>query len=831
MIRHIVIAGLRNMAGNKLISAIAILGLAAGIATALLMALVVQNQMSFDHFLPGHERTYRFFWVLDGTTPGQCADGIVCGPPQETAEQLQRYPAIETTARLQLATQAKAQNGAVMGWEQFAAADPNFFDLIKLPLAHGDLAGALAQPGGVVVTSGIARKYFGRDDAVGRQLTLKGFPLEVRAVIEDLPPNATTLSTQIFVPWSDLPRLDPAAARRRASQLYVRLKPGATFTDAQATEAMRRTAILQGIKQAGQTPTYETPAQLMPLGRLNLWEFFNRGSTLRLTVAGAAGVLVLLIAAINFVNLMVARAARREKEVGVRKASGSGRGALMLQFMGEAVMTVAIAAAIGVALAEWLLPALNAFLDTNAVLAWNDPLLLAALSGGTVLLALAVGLWPAIVLSGFRPAFVLRGASGGSHTGLIRGALVTLQFSILITLAIAGAVMWLQRDFAERAKLRTDIDQMLLVRMGPVFATTQIQASLKERTELRSTPMPQRTRYCPPGFIDEVRKLPGVQGAVCTDDQIIGARARNIAWQPTLETLDFMMGYPVDPRLFALYGIRPLAGSLPQAEDGDETVRQTGSVINLTAMRKLGFASPQAALGKDWLAAIKDMDAPTRQFYADEYGAHAVITAVVPDFSFGTARGEIPPTVYSPWADAFGRMVHIKLRGENIPETLTAIDRLYARSGIDAPLDRVFVNEHMRALYRDVTRDASFFAGTAGIAILLACMGLVGIAVATAERRTKEIGVRKVMGATTARIVGLLLWGFSLPVLLANVVAWPVAWWLMRRWLAGFAYRIELEWWIFAAAGGTALVLALLTVTGQAIQTARRKPVLALRYE
>jgi putative ABC transport system permease protein len=420
---------------------------------------------------------------------------------------------------------------------------------------------------------------------------------------------------------------------------------------------------------------------------------------------------------------------------------------------------------------------------------------------------------------------------GSGHAGLIRGSLVTLQFAILITLAIAGAVMWLQRDFAARQALRADGSQMLLVKLGAVFPTVQIQASQKERAELRSQPMPLRTRFCPPGFIDEVRKLPGVQGAICTDDQIIGARARAIAWQPSPATIDSMDGYPVDPRIFALYGVKPLAGTLPGAGAGDETIRQTGTVINLTAMRKLGFASPRAALGQNWITAVKMMGPDQRQFYADEYGAHAVITAVVPDFSFGSVRDEIPPTIYSPWADAFGRMVHVKLRGGNIPETLAAIDRLYTRSGIDAPLDRAFVNEHMRALYRDVTRDTNFFAACAAIAIILACMGLVGIAIATAERRTKEIGVRKVMGATTARIVGLLLWRFSLPVLLANVIAWPVAYWLMQRWLAGFAYRIELHWWIFAAASGVALLLALLTVAGQAIRTARQKPVLALRYE
>jgi putative ABC transport system permease protein len=245
----------------------------------------------------------------------------------------------------------------------------------------------------------------------------------------------------------------------------------------------------------------------------------------------------------------------------------------------------------------------------------------------------------------------------------------------------------------------------------------------------------------------------------------------------------------------------------------------------------LGFASPRAALGKNWINAVKDMRPDFRKVWHEEFRQHAVITAVVPDFSFATVRTQIQPALYTPWFPVFARTLHVKLDGKAIPETLAAIDRAFALSGIDRPLDRFFLDDHMQLLYRDVTRDAQFFAACAGIAILLACMGLVGIAVSTAERRTKEIGVRKAMGASSLRVVLLLLWRFSLPVLLANVIAWPLSWWLMQRWLSGFAYRIELSWWFFAGASGAALALALLTVMGQAIKAARQKPVLALRYE
>ena len=774
MVRHIVIAALRNMAANRLISAIAILGLAGGIATALLMGLVVQGQMSFEHFIPGHERTYRFFWRLDDAVT-RCTEDMQCGPPPDTAVELQHYPAVEGTARLFPAAPSKVQHGAVTGWDRYAAVDPNFFALVPLPLAYGQLADALTQPDGAVITRAIARKYFGRDDVVGQDLAIHGHALMVRAVIEDQPRNGNSIQAAIFVSWNDLRQIDPTVRPPRRSHLYLRLKPGASFTEAQATDVLRRTPTLGTLKNAGQMDTYNRPVLLLPLDQVNLWEPFNRGVRLRLAAAAMAGALVLLIAAINFVNLMVAQAARREKEVGVRKASGGGRIALMLQFLGEAVVRVAIAAVIGVALAEWLLRFVNAFLDTDAALAWNDPLLLAVLPCAVALLALAVGFWPAFVLAGFRPAFVLRGAAGGGrHAALIRNGLVTLQFAILVTLAIAGAVMWLQRDFAAREALRVDSDQMLLVKLPPVFAIFQ-SGSAAEQAEFRRQPFPLRGRFCPPGFIDGLRKLPGVRGAACTDDWMIVGDRPAIGWETKSGALVLMQGYSVDPRLFALYGIRPLAGTLPQATGSDNAVRATGTVINLAAMRMLGFASPQAAVGQNWIGTVRDMSPETRKALTDSYGAHAVITAVVPDFSFGSARNAIPPTLYSPWTQASGSLVHVKLSGRDIPETLAAIDRLYARSGIDTPMDRVFLGDYMQGLYRDVTRDANFFAGTAAIAILLACMGLVGIAVSTAERRTKEIGVRKAMGAGNAQIVALLLWQFAQPVLWANVIAWPVA--------------------------------------------------------
>jgi putative ABC transport system permease protein len=845
MLRHIAIAAFRNLAANKLIAAIAILGLAAGIAAALLMALVVRNQMSFEHFIAGHERTYRVFYrnstsvECRGRAGGLWSLPITCLPLGSLAARLREHPAIEGAARLdRAATPARFQQGEVTAFESFFWADTEFFSVMPLPVLHGTLKDALARPNDMVLTAATARKYFGRDDVVGRTLRVAGYPMTVRAVLRDLPANATTLDNGIFISFLGAPAqrgaqksgaLTRLPAASNFASIYLRTKPGATFTQAQATEAYWDMPITRRTKQnlaafRNQDPNFNYDTTLLRLDEVNLWEPLNPGIRLRLAVTIMAGALVLLTAAINFVNLMVAGAMRREKEIGLRKVCGGGRGALMLQFLGEAVITVGIAAVIGVALTEWLLPPVNAFLRAGASLDWHDPLLLLGLPAGIAVLALAISAWPAFMLSGFRPSWMLRGwAARTAYIGTVRGALAMVQFSILIVLAIVALVVWLQRDFAAREALRADSDQMLLVRVG---ASDGTRVTAQQLT---------REQACPTAFVEQVRRLAAVRGAVCSSGAILSGH--KLYWLNPAKQEDSMAFYPADARLFALYGVKPVAGTLPPVTG---TAEASGAVINRSAVRKLGFASPQAAIGQDWVLAARTQ-ADFRDMFSKYFGRATVITAVVPDFNFGPVNQAIPPALSTPW-DTFANgefnwdnsglgLIHIKLNGRDIPEALAAIDRIWTASGIDQPLDRFFLDDYMQLLYQDMTRDAQFFAGCTVLALLLACLGLVGIAVSTSERRTKEIGVRKAMGATTPRIVGLLLWQFSLPVLLANIIAWPLAFWLMQRWLSGFAYRIELSWWLFATASGGALLLALLTVIGQAIKTARQKPVLALRYE
>jgi putative ABC transport system permease protein len=825
MIRHLFIAALRNMAANRLVSAISILGLAVGIAVAILMGLVVRNQMSFDHFIPGHAQTYRAIFAL--SPPDSCGERRGCPLDYRMAALLKfNVPEIESVARLVYTdtSPVKLRRGNVTAWEMLYWADPEIFSVLPLPVLHGDLRNALHRPDGIVLPRAMAEKYFGHADAVGGIITLDGHPMVVRAVIADLPANATELKSGIFASGqASFSKIVPANgggadARSRNAYLsaivYMRLKPGASVAEVEMQASKWHWSTVPSSDRA----TYikagvSLDVRLLRLDRINLSEVFNPGIGQRLAAAALAGFLVLFIAAINAINLMVVCAARREREVGMRKACGAGRAALIAQFLGEAMAAVALASCIALAASEWLLPAINGFLQTGARLNYaSDPAVLPFLLLCILFLGLAAGAYPALVLSAFKPATVLRGwAASMVDTGVIRNALVTLQFAVLIILAVSAGVIWQQRNYATREALRVDTDQMLLVRTvaGPGLV------------EDMTSPL-----ACPAGFRDEVRRLPGVSGVVCSGSSFLIGNVVT-SWSRRDGAEDMMTATQVDPGLLSLYGIKPVAGALP----ANVGALGMGVVLNVSAVRKLGFESPQAAIGQSWLPSSV-MTAAEFGSMSKRWGPHAIVTAVIPDFAFTSVRQAVGPALFSPWEyGSRSRLIHVKLNGHQIPQTLAAIDRLWETTNQPGPLDRFFLDDYMQQLYQDMTREAQFFSLFAAIAIILACLGLIGIAISTTERRTKEIGVRKAMGATSARIVTLLLWQFVQPVLWANVIAWPVAWWLMRQWLVSYSRHVELEPGLFLAASAVALFVALITVAGQAWITARAKPVLALRYE
>ena len=833
MLTNYIAAALGNLRRNWLYASITIAGLAISFAAAILIGLYLRDEYSFESFLPDHENVYRLGETL--VLPGQkpfSVDGVsATAAPALKVD----FPQLERVARV-APSQITLKKGNQPIQEAVLWADPGFFRMLRYPVLAGDPNAAIEAPDGLVITRSAARKYFGEDAPIGRTLQVKvGFggpgmspdeasqmssfhPMRVMAVLQDLPSN-THISADVFAaakaPFSPVSFEDRHPSQFSSDTLtYVKLKPGASVDRIRAglkayadnhfplygggpsNYRFRLTALKDLHFDAS---TQGAPAGVRPPGDRRV----DAG-------VGAVGALIVLTAAINFVTLMTARATRRAVEVGVRKAVGARRRDLVVQFMGEALIYVLISMVLAVALAELMLPYLNGFLQR--VLKFDylaDPRIGGALVAAALLTALLAGLYPAMVLSGFRPASALKGgATQPSGSASVRNVLVVGQFAILIGLIVMTGTIYRQTNFALHDALRLDTSQVL-----------QVGAP------------------CRSAFRQEVERLGGVKAVSCASVMALGYNpSKSVVIRPDRSMQTVSEG-PVDVGFFEIHGIKPVAGRFFSKAIGEdvlldqptlppETV-QPNFVINVAAAHALGFSNAADAVGKRYNWVRWQQPAPPGQIPHQQISQ---IVGVAPDFSLGSVRTAIEPTIYyvNPGRT---QMMLVKLEGRRIPETVAAMEALWKRTGADQPLEHLFENQSVEALYKDVVTQEIALAICSGLAILIACLGLFALAAFVTERRTKEIGVRKAMGASTFDVVRLLLWQFTKPVLWANLVAWPLAFWAMSHWLQGFAYRVDLPVWLFALAAVIAVLIAWITVSTHAWLVARAKPATALRYE
>jgi putative ABC transport system permease protein len=826
MFRNYLAAALRNLVRNRLYAAINIVGLAVGFAAALFAALFVRDELTYERWIPRYERVFHLTTTYAPMRGIQAREEFGTFRTLAAALKLD-FPEVETAARLALQRDVTLHRGDRQGVEPTLQwADPDIFKVLAFPAVAGDLAAALTHPDGVVLTRSAARQYFSMDAPIGEGLEVDGHLMQVMAVIEDWPSN-TAFTTRVFAsglaPFSRLAIADAQAYTidmepyMMTNQVtYVRLKAGASFK-----------AVDQGLRafvdrHVPRDLLGEATLHLRPLASLHLNPLFAPPTRAGLLAAiyGIAGMgaLIILAASINFINLMTARASRRAVEVAVRKATGAERRQLIVQFIGEAMGYMAVGMIAGLLLVESLLPAFRGFLGRRIEFnLFHDPVLGLGILGVALSVGVLSGFYPAFVLSGFHPATVLKGSAiRAGASGAIRQGLVVLQFAILIGLAIATGVIYQQTSFAMNESLRFEKGQALFVASG-----------------------------CMPTLKSEIQALPGVQAAACSwgypgySGYIAAAAAPNHTGASDIGVT------PVDFDYFETFGLTPSAGRFfDRTRSTDEAAPGSSSnptvVINQAAMRELGFASPQAAIGKNilWQRMLA-----SRQAVDSMPLLPSEIIGVVDDFSMSVQRSTQAQLYYADmrmsapahgdgYDFAFPQMLNVRLTGQDVPETLAAIDRLGRQLGHpQRPIKRLFVDQRLEEVYRDMSRQARFFASFCGVAMLIAGLGLFALAAFTAEQRTKEIGVRKAMGAGKADILRLLVWEFAKPVLWANALAWPAAYLVMRRWLEGFAYHIDLEARIFIAASVLALLIAVLTVAGHALLVARTEPASALRYE
>jgi putative ABC transport system permease protein len=699
--------------------------------------------------------------------------------------------------------------------------DGPFFDILPLPFLEGDPATALATPGSVVLTRSEARKLSGAGPVLGQVLTFRDEQLaqdfRVTGVIEDLPKN-THLSLTM------LARFDPASPPLRVpvrsdwgcicGLTYVKLKQGA---DAQAI-ALRLPAWEKRRLPPRWQSEQEMHFSLVNVRDIHLGEAMgmrpnaDRGFILNFAVVA---VLILAMACINFTNLATAQASRRAREVALRKLLGASRQQLVAQFLGEAMLFTLLALVIALALVELSLAPLSHFLDADLAISYGDfsgvvlPIL--ALAGAV---GLASGVYPALYLSRFLPARVLKANASASEapgSARLRSALVVVQFAVSVGLIICTLVVREQTAFAR--DLDPGYDRMRLLQIRNL-------GELREGGD---------------AFMEQVRRLPGVaeasRGSVVLG---FGGAGRHDLTRPGMtKPLVVEMG-PVDPHFFAAAGLELKAGrGFDERRAADDVTpppeelypklkealwaRTVPIVINETAAKRFGFADPDTAIGK------------TLNF-TPAAGKNSVIIGVVEDARFGSARDPVLPMAYF-WDRSMAWNGIVRFAGVDPRFARRGIEQVWRRFSPGVPMDAQFAQEVTARFYDAEEARGRIFAAFALIAVLVACLGLLGLAVFTAERRTKEIGVRKVFGARTRDIVRLLVWQASKPVVAANLIAWPLAWWAMRDWLNGFDARIALTPVPFVAAGALALAVAVGTVAAHTVRIARANPIHALRYE
>jgi len=806
------VTALRNFARHKLYSFINIVGLAVGLACAIFIILFIRDELSYDKWLPGTENLYRVETTF--YFPGHGSSDSANTPYPVTPTLAAQIPEIAAQTHL-IPERMTAKVGDRQFSEYVDVVDPNFFQIIQLPLVKGDPAKVFAQPESIVLSQAEATKYFGTQDPMGKTIVIDGaHPLTVTGVMRDLPHN-TQLVADMAVPNTSkveqLPLAEKQAWMNVDGEAFVRLAPGASPAsviaktpaifdkNVDAKKEMNVDARGSSLLQVHLTPFTDVHLKVIDGGMT------RTGSWTVIYGFAAIALLILLIACFNFTNLATARAMMRAREVSLRKVMGARRRQLMVQFLGESVLTALLALALALALVEILIPAYDSFL--NRPIAFNYatslPLLL-GLIGVAIFTGIIAGIYPALILSGFRPAATFRGgARGQAGSGALRTGLVVLQFAISIGLGIAAIVVFAQIRYAQKIDLGFQRDRMVVI-----------------------TGADSMTPAARDSFAHALEADPAIEG-------VSQSGPTPFVHDTTIETF-IVPGAPQDyilrtiaaaPNFLKLYDMRLLAGrwlSLSYGNDVNTTTDQglqnnRNILITQATVKRLGWTM-QNAVGRT--LSQTDAGRPTT----------LTVVGVVGDVMMDGIRDRAQAIVfyYNPnRIDTFS----VRIKGGHVPEALSAIDSTWRRFAPTTAIRRRFLSDMFDRLFAADKQQGAMFGVFVGVAIFIACLGLFGLAAFTAERRTKEIGIRKTFGARTRDIVWLLLWQFSIPVVIANAIAWPVAYYYLHSWLESYAYRISLNPIYFAAAGLAALLIAWLTVAGHAVRVARANPIRALRYE
>ncbi|HZX58224.1 MAG TPA: ABC transporter permease [Mucilaginibacter sp.] len=812
MIRNYLKIAIRQLRKQKMYAAIKIGGFALGIAACLLIALYIRDEMSYDRSYPDTDRIYRVIGYYNDN--GNLSKGTDFPAPMAKALKAD-FPEVEKSGELmpnslfdkagsnEVRPADKLQNTYEEG---FTYADQGLLDILKLPMVYGKAENALKEPLTMVISKRKADKYFPGQDPVGKVMFLnndQAHPYRIGGVMANIPETSHLHKFDFLLTMKGVEFYPGEQNNWNASNYpdYIKLHPGTNIAqfEKKMTGGILKAYYLPGMLKDGVKDAEKQLAKfslhLQPIADINLYSYdiyddTPHGDARFIWLFGAIAGFILVIACINFVNLSTAKSANRAKEVGLRKVVGSYRSSLINQFLTESLVYSLISFVLGIFIAWLLLPYFNTLASKSLTIPWNEWWLMPVIILAAIVVGTLAGIYPAFYLSSFKPVQVLKGSiSSGSKSSVLRNTLVVFQFTASLILIISTIVIYRQTHYILTKKVGFDKDQVMVVQGTNTLGDKNVK-----------------------NFKTELLKLASVKNVSISDYLPVNGTKRN-------------------GNTFYKEGrTKADAGIFGQFWQVDDTYLKTLD-IKLSSGRNFSYqiaSDSNAVIINQAMANRLNLKDPVGKRITNGYGIYPVI-GVVQDFNFESMRGNIDPLVLH-----FGlspSIVSVKVGGTDMKATIASVSALWRKYSPDQPIRFTFLDEQFANMYADVQRTGYIFTSFAVLAIIIACLGLFALSAFMAEQRSREIGIRKVLGASVQGITTLLSKDFIKLVLLAIVIASPIAWWGMTKWLQAFAYQIPLSWWMFAIAGLGAIVIALATVSFQSIKAALMNPVRSLRSE
>jgi len=810
MFRNFIKTTLRSLVKDSYYSAINILGLAAGLTVTLLIILFIQDELTYDKYHDLHERVYRLEsdFTLDNKNHKFGATQIPLGPTL-----MDEYPEIIDYARCApVGTLYFVEEDREFQEDSIWFADSTFFNLFSHEFTHGDPVSALNRPNTMVITEYFASRHFGKKNPIGENLTdIDKNIYEITGVIRNLPGNSHMkfnglMSSATLAERIGLDRFNDRSANsfwNIGIYSYVLLAEKGSIQDVLEKFPGFYDKYMKelGDQIKGSFDLMATPLADIHLNPMDLEYDLPKGNRSYVYIFMFAALFILVIASINYMNMATARSARRSREVGMRKVSGSSRGKLIRQFLGESVFITMISFILSLILVKLLLTGFNDMSGKSlqfGLLSMKEVVLSGFLTA--LLVGVVSGLYPALYLSRFNPVVVLKGlATGGKGGGSIRKALVLIQFTISVLMIIGTMIVSGQLKFMKTTDLGFDKENIMVM--------TVRDTTLRKSFE---------------SFREEIKTHPEILGAAQSNSNPgsnVGIVVQRIEGDGG-ELLDKAVNrYSVDYRYADLLGIEIIQGRNYDRTMGTDISK--AFIINEVAANEFGWG--EDALGKRWQLGI-NLDGPPQR--------DGEVIGVFKDFHYASLHNKVEPIVLVLQDRPISMpLFNIRITGNNTEEVIAFVDEKRKEFGDHYPFDYQFLTENLDEYYKEEAVIGSIFRYFTILTIFIAALGLLGLSAFMAQRRTREVGIRKVMGSSVNGIVYLFIREFSKWVIISNLVAWPLAWYGMDRWLQNFQYRIDLTIWIFALAFGLSLAIALITVSWQSVRAAITNPADTLRYE